>query len=162
MRNQLTALWTDESGMIISAELVMIGTVGVLALMSGLVCVRDSINGELHELSEAFGSVNQSYYYSGQHGCLKDGNMVSSYTAGSSYTDVCDQCDLQSDLCCKPTDATQKEHHHIPKHDHHPKHKHHDKPASGSISTPQQSEADPIPVPEVPDAPSEEPMELKL
>ena len=39
----MKALWNDESGMILSAELILIVTIGVLGLVTGLACVQQAV-----------------------------------------------------------------------------------------------------------------------
>lgn len=82
----ITALWADESGLILSAELALIATVGILGLSVMLVAVRDSIGAELTDLSEAFRSLDQSYGYGGLLGC-ETTHGFSSFTAGSKFLD---------------------------------------------------------------------------
>ncbi|MFM7057308.1 MAG: hypothetical protein ACKO2P_10340, partial [Planctomycetota bacterium] len=55
----------DESGVILSAELVLVGTILVLGMIVGLVELQCSIIGELSDLSSALGNVDQSYSTSG-------------------------------------------------------------------------------------------------
>ena len=55
----------DESGAIISAELIIILTVVVLALVVGWNAVAASLVGELTDIAGAFGSLNQSFSYRG-------------------------------------------------------------------------------------------------
>ena len=61
-------LLNDEAGYIVSAELVLIATVGVLALMVGLSEVAWNINNELQDVGRAFGAMNQSFQMQGQGG----------------------------------------------------------------------------------------------
>lgn len=49
----------DDAGYVISAELVLIATIGVLSLVVGLSEVSKSINGELFDLGSAFTRLNQ-------------------------------------------------------------------------------------------------------
>ncbi len=72
-------LWHDEFGVILSAELVILGTVGVVGLTTGLSMVSQSVNGELQDLAFAMRSLDQSYNIPGQQGCV-------AYTAGSCFT----------------------------------------------------------------------------
>jgi hypothetical protein len=92
----LRALWHDDRGFIISAELVMIATILVLGLIAGLACVRDAVTGELFDVADAIDSLNQSYAVTGMHGCWNWGCGRSSFTAGSCFTDyeenVQDEC----------------------------------------------------------------------
>ena len=101
----LTALWQDEAGVILSAELVLILTITVLSMIVGLSEVAVSINTELNDISNAFGSLDQSYMFTGfeargdeSYGLAK----VKSRVAGSSYDDDVDDCDNNDscDLVC--------------------------------------------------------------
>lgn len=83
--------WSDEGGFIISAELVIIATVVVLGLITGLKCVQNAINGELKDVAAAFGSLNQSYYYSGFSKKSLYGCNVKAYTRGSVFVDQQDE-----------------------------------------------------------------------
>ncbi|WP_437226628.1 hypothetical protein SH661x_004684 [Planctomicrobium sp. SH661] len=86
MKRLITALWADEAGFILSAELVIIATVAVLGLTVMLVAVRDSIGGEMTDLANAFRNVDQSYRYGGMLGC-RTRTGFTSWTAGSGYLD---------------------------------------------------------------------------
>ena len=82
-------LLKDEAGYIMSAELVLIATVGVLALMVGLSEVAWNINNELQDVGRAFGSMNQSFNLQGQNGMggssyTNSNNSTSDIQAGSS------------------------------------------------------------------------------
>lgn len=84
---QLRALWNDERGFIISAELVLIGTLVVLGLVAGLTLVRDSVAGEFTDIAAAMRSLDQSYYYTGfrarkTYGC----GGCKAWTAGSYFS----------------------------------------------------------------------------
>ena len=61
----LRALWKEENGFIISAELVLVLTIAVLAMIVGLSEVAVAVNTELNDVSNAIGSLNQSYAYTG-------------------------------------------------------------------------------------------------
>ena len=90
----LKTFWNDEAGVIISAELVLVLTVAVLATVVGLSEVAVAINTELNDISNAFGSINQSFSYSGfQSVC--NGKQKGSF-AGSSFTDSVDDCDTNT------------------------------------------------------------------
>ena len=87
----LKNFWNNESGVIISAELVLVLTIAVLALVVGLSEVAVSINNELNDVSNAFGSLNQSFCYTGfQSNC---GGKQKSEVSGSLYADLVDDCD---------------------------------------------------------------------
>lgn len=80
-------LWNDESGLVLSAETVTLGTVGVLGSIAGLSAMGTAIDGEFKEMASAFRSLDQSYGYLGHRSC-------SAWTAGSCYT----QRDVQESL----------------------------------------------------------------
>ena len=95
MLRNFCVLVDDENGFIISAELVLVLTIAVLGMVVGLTAVRDSINSELNDLSNAFGAINQSYNYNGLKKELPNGG-VHAFVAGSGFNDKSDDCD------CKP------------------------------------------------------------
>ncbi len=66
MNALLNSLMKDEAGFIVSAELVLIATLGVLAMVVGLSEVAFNINNELSDVGRAFGSINQSFSTQGQ------------------------------------------------------------------------------------------------
>jgi Flp pilus assembly pilin Flp len=80
MKTAFTALarafWKDEHGFIVSAELVLVGTITVLSMIVGLTSVSRAINSELSDIAEAFGAVNQDDGYSG--GRHRGGNRYAS------------------------------------------------------------------------------------
>jgi hypothetical protein len=75
----LQHLWRDEAGSVICSELVLVGTLGVLATSTGMSLVARSVNEELKEFSFALRSLDQSYAVRGYRTC-------GAYTAGSCYT----------------------------------------------------------------------------
>jgi len=79
-------LWNDEVGAVVSAELVLVLTILVIGMITGLASLRDAVVTELADVGGAIGSVNQSYSY---------GNVTahSSVTAGSRFEDAPDFCD---------------------------------------------------------------------
>ena len=87
-------LWNDQAGFIVSAELVLISSVGVIGLVTGLTCLRNAVNDELSDVSCAISALDQSYCYTGFHGYKDNCNRVTkARTAGStnvytSYEDV--------------------------------------------------------------------------
>ena len=95
MTNLISQLWNDEAGFVISAELVLVATIAVLALIVGLSEVSSAVNHELEDVASAFGSLNQSFHVQGQRGCK-------SFAAGSCYHDQADNCDSQGDISCGP------------------------------------------------------------
>lgn len=75
----LRDLWDDEAGVILSAEAVVLGTVGVVGMTAGLSVVSEAVNGELKDFSFAIRSLDQSYSIPAQRSC-------GAYTAGASFT----------------------------------------------------------------------------
>jgi hypothetical protein len=74
----LHELWHDESGSVISAELVLLGTLGVVGAGVGAAAVGDSVEAELEELAFSIRSLDQSYSHQGFKGC-------GAWTAGSRF-----------------------------------------------------------------------------
>jgi len=79
-------LWHDESGFIVSAELVLIATILVIGMLVGLVTIRDQVIQELADVADAFSEVDQSYVYSGITGHAAS-------TSGTVFDDTHDYCE---------------------------------------------------------------------
>lgn len=96
----LHALWNDEAGLVVSAELALVLTVGVLAMVVGLSEVAVAVNTELNDVSNAFGALNQSYSYTGFR--AGDYKKLKSAVAGSAFIDEADDCDNNGscDIVC--------------------------------------------------------------
>ncbi len=92
----LRALWKEENGFIISAELVLVLTIAVLAMIVGLSEVAVAVNTELNDVSNAIGSLNQSYAYTGFAATASCDGKHKSYVAGSMFNDSVDDCDLNT------------------------------------------------------------------
>jgi hypothetical protein len=90
--NNLNTLLNDENGFIVSAELIIVATIVVLAMAVGLSEVSFSVNNELEDVSSAVGTMNQSFYANGVQSIGKG------WTAGSGFGDVVDNCDGQFDV----------------------------------------------------------------
>lgn len=97
-------LWRDETGVVVSAETVMVGTVGVLGGVVGLNTAVTAVNAELNEFGSAIRSLDQSYGYVGQSSCR-------AWTAGSFYQQQRVEVSL-SELCgeASPNLALIREH----------------------------------------------------
>ena len=93
MMNLMKALYHDDAGFIVSAELILVSTIVVIGLIVGLAEVASGINQELEDVGSAFGSINQTYYYAGFTG--HKGKV-----AGSKFHDFKDECDSQFDITC--------------------------------------------------------------
>jgi len=103
----LRMLYHDEAGFIISAELVLISTLLVTGLIVGLSSIQHAIVGELNDVGNAIGSLNQSYSYTGfssgqgsNKGFGGGGSSSTSSTSGSYYNDYRDVIEVQSDIAC--------------------------------------------------------------
>lgn len=98
-------LWKDDAGFIISAELILVSTIVVLGMVVGLSEVSNAVNQELEDVASAFGSVNQSYRYSGVFSSGKGA------LGGSSFNDHADACDGQWDIVCGGSSGESHSHH---------------------------------------------------
>lgn len=74
----LKALWRDDSGAVLAAETVLVGSVVVLGAVVGLTTVATAVNEELNEVGYAIRSLDQSYGFVGHSSCR-------AWTAGSCY-----------------------------------------------------------------------------
>lgn len=83
--------WNDESGAVLSAEIVTVGTVAVLGTTVGLHSVATALNGELTDMAQAIRSFDQSYSFRGFTSCRAS-------TPGSCFTQESLAASLQS-LC---------------------------------------------------------------
>ncbi len=92
----MKTLWNDESGVILSAEIVLIGTILVLGMIAGLAELQSAVVLELSDLGDAFGSLNQSYSTSGYTAGTASGAHNKAVTNGTNYADVKDSCDTLS------------------------------------------------------------------
>ena len=101
MTTLFSALYNDEAGFVISAELVLVATIGVLGMIVGLSEVAFNINQELEDVGSAFGSINQTFHYkgtAGNKGCI----------AGSKYNDEWDHGDDSCDVSCDVAPTAEK------------------------------------------------------
>lgn len=72
------ALKNDEAGLVVSAELVAVATLGVIGAVAGLNMAATSVNEELKDVAFAIRSLDQSYSYTGFRNRR-------AWTAGASY-----------------------------------------------------------------------------
>ena len=98
----LNKLFRDESGVIISAELALVLTIAVLAMVVGLSEVAVAVNTELNDISNAIGALDQSYSFTGFGSMKTDGSSAKNSVKGSKFLDAADDCDVNStcDLVC--------------------------------------------------------------
>jgi len=87
-------LWNEETGAIISAEIILVASILVIGVIAGLKSLRDSVVTELADVAQAIANINQSYSFSGASG-------HHAFNPGSSFSDLADFCDTSG----VPTDA---------------------------------------------------------
>lgn len=92
MNRLANCLWQDENGVILSAELVIIGSVLVVGLITGVTTLQEAVNGEMKDLAGAIGSLDQSYRFSGFTGWSRRTGFIKACTAGSWFCNKKDQC----------------------------------------------------------------------
>ncbi len=94
MTNLFKQLYNDEAGFIVSAELVLVATIGVLAMVVGLSEVAHNVNQELEDVGSAISSIDQSFQFElahGHRGCVTK----------SCFHDESEYCEGQFDI--RPT-----------------------------------------------------------
>ena len=57
----LYRLWSEDDGYILSSEVVLLGSLLIVGSIAGITAVRDSIVGEMQDVSNALGGMNQSF-----------------------------------------------------------------------------------------------------
>lgn len=103
-QDELQKLWQDETGVVLSAEVVTVGTLGVLGAVVGLNAAGNAIDGELKEFASAIRSLDQSYTVAGHQSCR-------AWTAGSCYrqqdveTSLAEICGTSADAPKAPKEA---------------------------------------------------------
>ncbi|MCA9051243.1 MAG: hypothetical protein KDA89_21045 [Planctomycetaceae bacterium] len=95
----MKTLWNDENGVILSAELVLIGTILVIGMIVGLVELQCAVVGELSDLGSAIGNLDQSYMVSGMSS-YKSYGRVKAQTRGTTYLDYPDEGDCNLIVVC--------------------------------------------------------------
>jgi Flp pilus assembly pilin Flp len=91
MNSLFTKLINDEAGFIISAELVLVASIAVLAMVVGLSEVALNVSSELEDIGSAFGSISQTFHVNGLCGHM-------GHTGGSCFVDRVDFCDRAGDI----------------------------------------------------------------
>lgn len=85
----LKALWSDESGAIVSTEIVLVITILGIGMVVGLTTLRNDVVTELADTAQAISNIDQGYSYAGVTG-------HESLSAGSSYVDADDFCETDA------------------------------------------------------------------
>ena len=91
--NILNALRNDEDGFIVSAEVVLVGTILVIGMIVGLTEMSFNVNQELEDVGSAIGCINQTYYYTLASGCKGE-------SVGSTFLDFEDEGDNACNITC--------------------------------------------------------------
>ena len=91
MTTLFTKLINDEAGFIVSSELVLVASIGVLAMIVGLSEIALNVNNELEDVASAFGSINQTFVQKGVLG-------HQGYVGGTEFKDDKDHCDNVCDV----------------------------------------------------------------
>ncbi len=94
LHHTLRRLIHDESGAVLSIELILLATLAVIGLMVGLASYRDAIVQELGDSAASIGSLQQGYSIdavelSGSFGDIP----YDATTRGSVYVDAVDFCE---------------------------------------------------------------------
>jgi len=82
-------LWNEETGAIISAEIILVASILVIGVIAGLKSLRDSVVTELADVAQAISNINQSYSFSGASG-------HHAFNPGSQFVDLADFCDTSA------------------------------------------------------------------
>jgi hypothetical protein len=68
--NLFVRLWRDDCGALLALEWVVLATIMVIGIMTGLTAVRQGVIAELHDVANAVLGLDQSYGLTGQEtGC---------------------------------------------------------------------------------------------
>jgi Flp pilus assembly pilin Flp len=78
--------WSDRNGFIISTELVLVATILVIGMITGVTTIRDAVVQEMGDVAAGIGKLNQSYAY----GFVTAHHAV---TAGGKFYDFADDCE---------------------------------------------------------------------
>lgn len=97
-------LMNDEAGFIISAELMLIISLGFTAAAVGAAAIRDALVNEMNDVSHAIGAVDQTFKVTGFH--KEKATGAHGETSGFGFDDDGDECDCNIieyvDVCGKP------------------------------------------------------------
>ena len=86
MKTMWTRFWRDETGFVISTELIFIATIVVIGMITGLTTVRDQVSLELADVADAVSELDQSFSYAAVTATVGS-------VAGSSFNDQPDFCE---------------------------------------------------------------------
>ena len=99
----LKKLYRDEAGFIVSMELILVLTLAFCGAIVGFTAIRNAIANELHDVSKAISSVNQSYAVGGIALTCSGHECALAQQAGFGFNDQADDCDASvidiQDVC---------------------------------------------------------------
>jgi hypothetical protein len=93
MKSIISRLLSDQTGFVVSAEIMVIVTLLFCATVVGYAVIRDSLVQELGDVGEMVGAVSQSYNISGIQKRKTDG--FHARCSGFGFNDNSDACDCQ-------------------------------------------------------------------
>jgi len=99
----LKQLLNDEAGMLVSAEFLLIATLAFCGTVVGFASIRDSLVGELHDVSEAIGAVNQSVHVRGIQKPTGSPDSFHCECSGFGFNDRRDACDCDPIVFVTPS-----------------------------------------------------------
>ena len=106
---RITSFVNDESGFVISSELMILATLIIGAAIAGGAAIRDSLVLELEDVAESVGAVSQSYNLRGIRKPANNGSYHGS-CSGFGFNDNQDDCDCTgvtfAAVCGKPSSGT--------------------------------------------------------
>lgn len=82
-------LWSDDNGFVVSSELILVATLLVIGMVTGLSTVRDQVVQELGDVADAISEINNSYSFSGV-------SAHAGSTAGTVFSDENDFCEADT------------------------------------------------------------------
>lgn len=88
MKNAIRKLWNDEAGFVVTVEMILVATLLVIGLVSGITMLRDAVLAELGDTAAAFGAIDQSFTAGGANY-----NTTEASSAVMSFTDAQDAGD---------------------------------------------------------------------
>jgi hypothetical protein len=83
-------LWSDESGFVVSTELVLVATILVLSLVVGMKKISSQVLAEMSDVANAIGFLNQGYSFAGATFTASDGSLLASWSGTGQLQDAID------------------------------------------------------------------------
>ena len=89
-------LMNDETGFIVSAELMLLITLAFCMAAVGGAAIRDALVNELNDVAHAIGAVSQSYSVTGIAKARKGRDRFHATHRGFGFNDNADNCDCKA------------------------------------------------------------------